>query len=83
MKFLVLANCQKEAFDLAQKYGKLELYGEILLDTMTPDELRTEDFVHLAVHFEEKENNLLAGKYWFHAKEYDKVPYFFLKANIF
>lgn len=73
IKFLVLANCQNDAFDLAQKHGKLELYGEILLDTMSSDELKTEDFVNLAVHFEERGNHLLAGKYWFHARDYQKV----------
>lgn len=68
-----MANCQNEALELARKHGKLELYGEILLDTLAPDELKTEDFTNLAAHFEERGNNLLAGKYWFHAREYQKV----------
>lgn len=71
-----MANCQNEAFDFARKHGKLEMYGEILLDTLAQDELRTEDFTNLAMHFEETGNYLLAGKYWFHAKEYEKVTFF-------
>lgn len=80
IKFLILANCQNEAFDLAQKHGKLELYGEILLDSLSADEMRTGDFINLAMHFEERGNNLLAGKYWFHSKEHKKALNHLFKA---
>lgn len=70
---MVLSHCNDEAFELARKHGKLEMYGEILLSNLSPDELRSEDFVNLAQHFENNRNILLAGKYWFHARDYQKV----------
>ena len=73
IKFLVLSNCHEEAFQLANQHGKMELYGEILVDTIDDDNVRKEDFKSLAIHFESQKNNILAGKYYFHAKEYHKV----------
>lgn len=51
----------------------MELYGETLLDTFTEDEIRPQDFSSVATFFENERNYLLAGKYWFHAREYQKV----------
>lgn len=73
IRFLVLSRCHDEAFELARKHAKLELYGEILLNSLSSDEIRSEDFTSLALYFENDRNFLLAGKYWFHAKEYSKV----------
>lgn len=73
IKFLILSNCHEEAFQLANQHGKMELYGEILVDTLDEDNVRKEDFKSLAIHFEAQKNNILAGKYYFHAKEYQKV----------
>ncbi|XP_063927605.1 WD repeat-containing protein 19 [Zophobas morio] len=80
IKFLVLSKCNDEAFDLARKHGKMQLYGEILLNTLSPDELRPQDFNSVAMHFENERNSLLAGTYWFHAKEYAKAMKHLLKA---
>ncbi|RZB40660.1 WD repeat-containing protein 19 [Asbolus verrucosus] len=80
IKFLVLSKCNEEAFDLARKHGKMQLYGEILLNTLSPDELRPQDFNSVALHFENERNNLLAGIYWFHAKEFGKAMKHLLKA---
>ncbi|EFA01913.1 WD repeat-containing protein 19 isoform X3 [Tribolium castaneum] len=80
IKFLVMSKCNEEAFDLARKHGKMQLYGEILLNTLAPDELRPHDFNSIATHFENERNNLLAGIYWFHAKEYAKAMKHLLKA---
>lgn len=73
IKFLVLSKCQDEAFNLAKKHSKLELYGEIILNILTIDEIKPEYFNNLALHFENERNYLLAGKYWYHAKEYKRV----------
>jgi WD repeat-containing protein 19 len=80
IKFLVLSKCNDEAFDLARKHGKMQLYGEILLNTLSADELRPQDFNSVAMHFENERNSLLAGIYWFHAKEYSKAMKHLLKA---
>ncbi|XP_051161969.1 WD repeat-containing protein 19 [Leptopilina boulardi] len=80
IKFLILSNCHEEAFQLANQHGKMELYGEILVDTLDEDNVRKEDFKSLAIHFEAQKNNILAGKYYFHAKEYQKALKHLLKA---
>lgn len=80
IKFLVLSRCHDEAFELARKHSKLQLYGEILLNSLSPDEIRPEDFNSLALHFENERNYLLAGKYWYHAKDYNKAMKHLLKA---
>lgn len=51
----------------------MPLYGEILLDTFSEDEIKSQDFLKIATYFEGERNNLLAGKYWFHARDYQKV----------
>nr|CAH7760831.1 unnamed protein product [Callosobruchus chinensis] len=80
IKFLVLSKCSEEALDLAKRSGKMQLYGEILLDTFTEDEIKPHDFINVATHFEGERNYLLAGKYWFHAREYHKAMKHLLKA---
>ncbi|XP_014487118.1 PREDICTED: WD repeat-containing protein 19 isoform X1 [Dinoponera quadriceps] len=80
IKFLILSNCHDEAFQLANQHGKMELYGEILVNTIEDTNVRKEDFKSLAMHFESQKNNLLAGKYHFHAKEYQKALRHLLKA---
>lgn len=73
IRFLVLSKCHDEAFELARKHSKLQLYGEILLNSLDPDEIKPEYFNSLALYFEQERNYLYAGKYWFHAKEYNKA----------
>ncbi|XP_046624059.1 WD repeat-containing protein 19 isoform X1 [Neodiprion virginianus] len=80
IKFLILSNCHDEAFQLANQHGKMELYGDILVTTLDNDNVRIEDFKSLAIHFESQRNSLLAGKYYFHAKEYQKALKHLLKA---
>ncbi|XP_076236024.1 intraflagellar transport protein Oseg6 isoform X2 [Calliopsis andreniformis] len=80
IKFLILSNCHDEAFQLANQHGKMELYGEILINTIDDDNPRKEDFKSLAMHFESQKNNLLAGKYYSYAKEYQKALRHLLKA---
>lgn len=73
IRFLILSKCSNEAFDLARKSNKMELYGETLLDTFTEDEIRPQDFSSVASYFENERNYLMAGKYLFHAHDYQKV----------
>ncbi|XP_066602951.1 WD repeat-containing protein 19 [Prorops nasuta] len=85
IKFLILSNCHDEAYQLANQHGKMELYGEILVETLEDGHndddgenndknwARREDFRSLAMHFESQKNSLLAGKYYFHASEYQKA----------
>ncbi|KAK6619206.1 hypothetical protein RUM44_003588 [Polyplax serrata] len=68
IKFLVKSECFDEAFQLARNRSQMELYGEILKGHDRPS-----DFRSLAVHFESEKNSLLAGKYYFYAKEYGKA----------
>lgn len=78
IKFLVMSLCYDDAFQLARKNGKLQLYGEILIQT---SQARPEDFKSLAIHFEGEKNHLLAGKFYFHAGEYGKAMSHLLKAS--
>lgn len=78
IKFLVMSLCYDEAFQLARKNGKLQLYGEILIQT---SQARPEDFKSLALHFEGERNHLLAGKFFFHAGEYGKAMGHLLKSG--
>ncbi|XP_068627634.1 WD repeat-containing protein 19 [Battus philenor] len=78
VKFLVMSLCYDEAFQLARKNGKLQLYGEILIQT---SQARPEDFRSLALHFEGEKNHLLAGKFYFHAGEYGKAMSHLLKTG--
>ncbi|CAK1578047.1 unnamed protein product [Parnassius mnemosyne] len=78
IKFLVMSLCYDEAFQLARKNGKLQLYGEILIQTSNA---RSEDFRSLALHFEGEKNHLLAGKFYFHAGEYNKAMTHLLKTG--
>ncbi|XP_050295176.1 WD repeat-containing protein 19 [Anthonomus grandis grandis] len=73
IKFLVLSKCMDDAFDLAKKSGKIQLYGEVLINSFTDDEVKPKDFVKVAQYFENERDELMAGKFWFHAKEYHKA----------
>lgn len=77
IKFLVMSLCYDEAFQLARQHGKLQLFGEILIQN---SESRLDDFKSLALHFEGEKNYLLAGKFYFHAKEFPKALTHLLKA---
>lgn len=80
IRFLVISKCNDEAFELARKHGKMELYGEILLNTFSPDELKPQDFASIALYFENEKNLLLSGTYWYYAKEYNKALKYLISA---
>lgn len=77
-----MSGCYDEAFQMARKHNKLEMYGDILVQTLDIDQTtaRQEDFRSLALHFENERNYLLAGKYFFYAKLYDKAMQYLLRA---
>lgn len=72
IRFLVLSHCHDEAFQLARQQHQMELYGEILSNSVD-SEARPDDFRSLALHFEGEHNNLLAGKYHYLAGDYSKA----------
>lgn len=79
LRFLILCGCVSDAFTLAQKQNKLKFYGELLEQADT----KPSDFLTLAQYFESEKYTLLAGKYYFLAKEYSKSLKFLLKASAF
>ncbi|XP_044727730.1 WD repeat-containing protein 19 [Chrysoperla carnea] len=80
IRFLVLSGCFDEAFQMARKHNKLEMYGDILIQTLDTDHKRQDDFKSLALYFENERNYLLAGKYFYHARLFDKSMQYLLKA---
>lgn len=80
LRFLILCGCLSEAFILAKKHNKLRQYAELLehSDTAQPN-----NFVSIAEYFENEKYTLLAGKYYFFAKEYGKAMKHLLKASTF
>lgn len=72
IRFLVMSHCHDEAFQLARQHHQMQVYGEILSNSLEA-EAKSEDFRSLAVHFEGEHNNLLAGKYYSHAGDHSKV----------
>lgn len=80
IKFLVQCDAIEEAFQMARLHKKLPFYGEQLEKT---DSVRTKDFKELAEVFEGEKYTLLAGKYFFLAREFPKALKFLLKASAF
>ena len=72
IKFLIMSGCYEEAFKLASDHNQIELYGDLLVDEVSDGDVQRE-FLALASHFESKKNLLLAGKYYYHGKQYRKV----------
>lgn len=72
IRFLVISGCLGDAFRLSREHKQLELYGDILAEECVDDEAN-EEFKSLALHFESSNKHFLAGKYYYHAKDYRKV----------
>jgi hypothetical protein len=72
IRFLVMSHCHDEAFQLARQHHQMQVYGEILSNSLEA-EVKPEDFRSLAVHFDGEHNNLLAGKYYCRAGDHSKV----------
>ncbi|XP_055372379.1 WD repeat-containing protein 19 [Condylostylus longicornis] len=80
LQFLVLCGCIQEAFALAQRHNKLKHYGELLEQY---ENAKSSDFLALAHYFENEKYTLLAGKYYFLAREFSKALKYLLKASSF
>lgn len=70
LRFLILCSSFSEAYILAKKHNKIRQYAELLenSDTANPSH-----FLSVAEYFEHEKYTLLAGKYYYFAKEYSKV----------
>ncbi|XP_018332353.1 WD repeat-containing protein 19 isoform X2 [Agrilus planipennis] len=81
IKFLVMARDFEEAFELTKKQKMFTYYGDVLLNTLSLGGVRHDDFHKLALHFEHEKDYLLAGKYFFHARDYNKALDHLLRAS--
>lgn len=72
IKFLIMSACYDEAFNLAKENDQLQLYGDVLVDESIEDE-NIQEFLSLAEYFEKSGKSVLAGKYYFHGKQYRKA----------
>lgn len=70
LQFLIMCGCTSDAFALAQRHNKLRQYAEVLENS---DYAQPSNYLDVAQHFEREKYTLLAGKYYFFAKEYSKV----------
>ncbi|XP_037071367.1 LOW QUALITY PROTEIN: WD repeat-containing protein 19-like [Pollicipes pollicipes] len=58
IQFLVMSKCIEEAFNLAQKHGKMDTFADII-----GNDGRPEDYRSMALHYENSMNYFLAGKF--------------------
>ncbi|XP_072162557.1 WD repeat-containing protein 19 isoform X2 [Bemisia tabaci] len=72
IRFLIVSQCYKEAFQIARANNQLELYGEILTAEGDDDKI-SDEYHSLAVTFESQNQYFLAGKYYFLCKDYPKA----------
>lgn len=80
IRFLVQCDSIEEAFQIAKIYKKLPFYGEHLEKS---DNAKFKDYRELAEIFESEKYTLLAGKYYFLAREFPRALKFLMKASAF
>jgi WD repeat-containing protein 19 len=73
LQFLVVSQCNKEAFELAKSQNLLDTYAELV-----GPEAGKEDFLRLAQHYQSVGNPLEAGRFYLKAKEYAKALHEFI-----
>lgn len=56
---------------LAQDSNNMSIYADAIGENGEPD-----DYINIAAYYEEKQNFLLAGKYFIYAQRYKKVLLF-------
>uniref|UniRef100_A0A671THC5 WD repeat-containing protein 19 n=1 Tax=Sparus aurata TaxID=8175 RepID=A0A671THC5_SPAAU len=66
--FLVLSQCNDEAFQLAQQHGQMEVYADII-----GPEATQEDYQSIALYFEGEKKHLQAGKFFQKCGQYSRV----------
>ncbi|XP_056135515.1 WD repeat-containing protein 19 [Lampris incognitus] len=74
IQFLVLSQCNNEAFQLAQQHGQMEVYAEII-----GTEATQEDYQSIALYFEGEKQHLKAGKFFLKCGQYSRALKHFLK----
>lgn len=74
IRFLVLSQCNDEAFQLAQQHGQMEVYADIIGSDATQ-----EDYQSIALYFEGEKKHLLAGKFFQKCGQYSRALKHFLK----
>ncbi|XP_037103187.1 WD repeat-containing protein 19 [Syngnathus acus] len=72
--FLVLSQCNDEAFQLAQQHRQMEVYADIIGSDAT-----LEDYQSIALYFEAEKNHLQAGKFFQKCGQYSRALKHFLK----
>uniref|UniRef100_A0A8C3GBG4 WD repeat-containing protein 19 n=1 Tax=Cyclopterus lumpus TaxID=8103 RepID=A0A8C3GBG4_CYCLU len=72
--FLVLSQCNDEAFQLAQQHGQMEVYADII-----GPEATQEDYQSIALYFEGEKKHLQAGKFFQKCGQYSRALKHFLK----
>ncbi|XP_071452490.1 WD repeat-containing protein 19 [Hetaerina americana] len=76
IQFLVMSGKLDEAYKMAKTHDRMELYAQFLegnkaiVGGHSPS---VEDFRNVAIHFDNQKSSLLAGKYYFKAKDYMKA----------
>ncbi|XP_029905954.1 WD repeat-containing protein 19 [Myripristis murdjan] len=74
IQFLVLSQCNDEAFQLAQQHGQMEVYADII-----GSEATQEDYQSIALYFEAEKKHLQAGKFFQKCGQYSRALKHFLK----
>lgn len=72
--FLVLSQCNDEAFQLAQQHGQMEVYADII-----GPEATQEDYQSIALYFAGEKKHLQAGKFFQKCGQYSRALSHFLK----
>ncbi|XP_056265866.1 WD repeat-containing protein 19 isoform X2 [Pseudoliparis swirei] len=72
--FLVLSQCNDEAFQLAQQHGQMEVYADII-----GPEATQEDYQSIALYFEGEKKHLQAGMFFQKCGQYSRALKHFLK----
>ena len=73
----MLSGCNNEAFQLAQQHGQMETYADIIRDKG-----KSQDYYSIAVHFENENNWLKAGKFFLASDCYDRALRHFLQCHV-
>uniref|UniRef100_A0A3Q3W5I8 WD repeat domain 19 n=1 Tax=Mola mola TaxID=94237 RepID=A0A3Q3W5I8_MOLML len=72
--FLVLSQCNDEAFQLAQQHSQMEVYADII-----GPEATQEDYQSIALYFAGEKKHLQAGKFFHKCGQYSRALSHFLK----
>nr|XP_054756020.1 WD repeat-containing protein 19-like isoform X1 [Lytechinus pictus] len=74
IQFLVMSQCNNDAFQLAQTHNQMEVYADII-----GEDASHEDYQSIALYFEGEKNHLLAGKFFLLCEQYQRALKHFLR----